>query len=368
MEWLRWIGVGTDGIRSGWRVIIHGFGLILCHIVLIGLLLCGVSVFGLLLGATANPNSEVSLYSRGPTLILLGMLVTYLGVVLLVGGWHWASGWLLDRGGPISAGLGGPWSRSTLEFLQGTVIGALLILPPVILMGITGEWSLQMSEWSATGVAMWIGWSVTLIFAASWEELIFRGYGFTWLCRSLTNGARFGAGRIGLQGPWLQPVTRHGGRALPILAASLLFGLVHMANPGHTWIATLNTAIAGIWLSIALFRSGSLWLPIGLHWGWNWCQGLLLGMPVSGLGSDESGLYVPSPLHLEVSGAEWLSGGTYGVEGSIFATGALLLGTAIAAVGPKRAPHHRHAAMVFPEDLEAATDQDLFPMTPQEGV
>jgi hypothetical protein len=68
-----------------------------------------------------------------------------------------------------------------------------------------------------------------------------------------------------------------------------------------------------------------LWLPLGLHWSWNWAQASLLGLPVSGINR-----LAPAPLLRAVnSGPEWLTGGAYGIEGGAACTIALLISTLI---------------------------------------
>ena len=77
--------------------------------------------------------------------------------------------------------------------------------------------------------------------------------------------------------------------------------------------ATLDTALGAILLGLAYLRSGSLALPIGIHFGWNWVQGSVLGFDVSGFG--QAGWLSPELL----GKPQWLSGGAFGPEASVFA-------------------------------------------------
>jgi len=92
-----------------------------------------------------------------------------------------------------------------------------------------------------------------------------------------------------------------------------LFGFAHLGNPSATPLSTANTVLAGVLLAAAYLKTRALWLPIGLHWAWNFLMGPVLGLPVSGyrLGG------LPGA---RVSGPEWLTGGTYGPEGSVVLT------------------------------------------------
>ncbi|HMS10020.1 MAG TPA: CPBP family intramembrane metalloprotease, partial [Pyrinomonadaceae bacterium] len=95
-----------------------------------------------------------------------------------------------------------------------------------------------------------------------------------------------------------------------------------------------NTFLAGIWFAVAYLRTRDLWFATGLHVMWNWMQGAFFGIEVSGLRE-----LIPAPLLMETdAGPAWLTGGTYGLEGGIACTIALLISTAVIwfVPGPKR--------------------------------
>jgi membrane protease YdiL (CAAX protease family) len=102
-----------------------------------------------------------------------------------------------------------------------------------------------------------------------------------------------------------------------IPAFGVLFGLAHLLNPEASALGTANTALWGILLGYAMWRSGALWLPIGLHYGWN------IALPLAGtrLSGFTLGL---TGYELKWSAAAWLSGGAYGLEGSILTSAACL--------------------------------------------
>jgi uncharacterized protein len=103
------------------------------------------------------------------------------------------------------------------------------------------------------------------------------------------------------------------GTWLAVAISALFFGLSHIFNPESSWFAALCIAVeAGILLAAAYITTRRLWLPIGLHFAWNFTQGGIFGVPVSGGrvgGILESSLSGPAPL----------SGGKFGAEASIFA-------------------------------------------------
>jgi membrane protease YdiL (CAAX protease family) len=147
-----------------------------------------------------------------------------------------------------------------------------------------------------------MSWDIFLFTAAgitagsAGEEILFRGFGFQSLLR--------------IWGPHTTAFT-----------VGALFAALHGGNPNSTWLGLVNTAGFGILFGYALLRSGDLWLPIGLHTGWNFTLPLF-GVNVSGLTMRLTGFEMrwnADPL--------W-SGGEYGPEGSIL-TSAVLLALAL---------------------------------------
>lgn len=105
-----------------------------------------------------------------------------------------------------------------------------------------------------------------------------------------------------------------------LLISALVFGFVHIVNPGATvWSSTAIAIEAGIMLALAYKYSGSLWLPIGIHWAWNFTQGNIFGFSVSG-GDAGNSLLTSS-----VNGPEFITGGAFGPEASILAASISLL-------------------------------------------
>jgi len=130
---------------------------------------------------------------------------------------------------------------------------------------------------------------------AVFEEVIFRGFLFRLIA--------------GLGGNWI---------ALAVTSA--LFGLAHIRNPGATWASSLAVAIeAGLLLGAAYAASGSLWLPIGIHAGWNFAEGPVFGMEVSGHAGASSGISG------QLRGPAILTGGAFGPESSIVAVAVCLV-------------------------------------------
>ena len=109
------------------------------------------------------------------------------------------------------------------------------------------------------------------------------------------------------RGVFFRIIDEKWGTAAALAVSALLFGLFHIFNPGAT-----------LWSSVAI------WLPIGIHWGWNLVEGPVLGFAVSGNGMAPG----ESVCLSTVSGPDIISGGAFGLEASIFAA---VIGLAIAA-------------------------------------
>ncbi|EJL29019.1 CPBP family intramembrane glutamic endopeptidase [Novosphingobium sp. AP12] len=99
-----------------------------------------------------------------------------------------------------------------------------------------------------------------------------------------------------------------------LAATSVFFGVAHLMNPGATYFAAFAIACeAGILLGAAYLVTRRLWVPIGLHMAWNFTQGWVFSIPVSG-SKPPLGL-----LETRLSGPEWLTGGAFGLEASAVA-------------------------------------------------
>lgn len=112
---------------------------------------------------------------------------------------------------------------------------------------------------------------------------------------------------------WLLPnLTRQLGIWPGCLLAGLVFGFLHANNPYLTGLGFLNLGLFGVVASLYLLHDASLYRVIGLHSSWNLAQALLVGLPISGLDYQQSGLF-----QLNQAASHWLNGGPFGLEASI---------------------------------------------------
>ena len=183
--------------------------------------------------------------------------------------------------------LGGRWAA---EFGIGVLGGALIIGLAALLARATGgfHWERGLRPSFASLLpGLWLYLCVALE-----EELMFHGY----LLRRACDGL---------------------GRWPGLLLLAAFFAYAHWSNPGMADTATrafamANIAFAGVLLGLCYLKTGSLALPIGVHLGWNFTQGNILGFGVSGT-MDTPGIVRPV-FH---GRPEWLSGGAFGLEASL---------------------------------------------------
>ena len=127
-----------------------------------------------------------------------------------------------------------------------------------------------------------------------------------------------------MRGYLLQALAESWGAAWGLWITSFLFGILHLGNPNWSWIGLANILMAGLFLGVVFLKTASLWWATGAHLGWNWAHGFILDLPVSGLELVDTPLYEPV-----TRGPEWLSGGSFGPEGSVLSTLVLCVVTLI---------------------------------------
>lgn len=190
--------------------------------------------------------------------------------------------------------IGVQWNASSRHNLLVGMIGgmcaaSLVLAPPLIL----GAADLQPDPEFPADMLAFTFVTVILLFGAAGEEMMFRGYGFQVLLAGI-------------------------GPLATILPISVVFAALHWNNDYATPLALANTAGWGVILGVAFLRSRDLWLPIGLHFGWNWMLPVF-GVRVSGFTMNTTG-YV-----MRWNIADVWSGGAYGPEGGVFTSLVLLV-------------------------------------------
>ncbi len=237
-------------------------------LVLLASVILGVMGYALLQFLALADND---LHPIAITLAVAAVLGLYaLGVKLMEG--HW----------PRDLGLGKLLPHTMLGWLIGFVYMTLVSSTIVALGNATVD--VRGTVWEEI---CW--WLLVFLTVAVGEEMIFRGIIF-------------------------RQIDERWNTWTALIVSALLFGFIHLPNNGATWWSSLAIAIeAGLMLGAAYKWSGSLWLPIGIHWAWNFTQGNVFGASVSG---NVAG---GSLLEMQVNGPDIITGGDFGPEASIVA-------------------------------------------------
>jgi membrane protease YdiL (CAAX protease family) len=112
------------------------------------------------------------------------------------------------------------------------------------------------------------------------------------------------------RGYWLQNLEEGLNLSWAVLISSGTFALLHLSNPNYSWKATVGLFLAGLLLAYGYVRTRRLWLPIGMHIGWNLFEGTVFGFAVSGMESF-------SLIQHSVAGPELWTGGAFGPEAGL---------------------------------------------------
>lgn len=276
---------GKDGkIRVGWRAaaFLLAFFFVSYFLIVLSITIVSAIPFG------GTPNGYL------PLVIPFGLSA----ITAIVLGWGF--GKLFEHLPFRSLGLSliGKWFK---DLALGCAIGAVAIGSAVVIGVMGGGIKLELNNLSSSEAIFKALLSTFWIFmiGALSEEALFRGYLLQTFVRSELSWAG-------------------------ILLTSILFTLAHGGNLNTGWLALTNTFLAGIWFAFAYLKTRSLWLPLGIHFTWNWLQGPFFGLNVSGF----SELSADPILRATDNGPALLTGGSYGIEGGIACTIAIVISIA----------------------------------------
>jgi len=276
MPKLRRLFVRDGRLRSGWRLLAYALLILLCSLA-IGLPITFCALFALPLGALPP---------------LFATALSYPGIWLAT----WLAQRFLTRAAFADLGFQRPpgWEA---EMLFGVALGAGLMLAIFALEAGLGWVQIVGFAWqegalnAVKALALGLGLYIAVAFT---EEPPGRAY-------------------IPLPPPAALPL----GLARP--TSSVILGLLDASNPNASGVSPLDRVIAGMFLALGYVVTRRLWLPIGLHFGWNFFQGTLLGFPVSGTES-------PTLIRQIESGPDLITGGAFGPEAGLTGLVASLIG------------------------------------------
>lgn len=246
----------------------------------VGMLLGGMTLYNLIMYLPSGI-LQFLMFSIDPifTYLILFAIPSFLLILWVM---------VVERRSPV--GLGFYKKGAFLELLKGWGLGFLLIALVVALQVGTGSVHLQGIDFSS---ANWISFLLIIpfwIIQSGTEELLTRG--------------------------WLFPVvSRNTRQFIGIAVSSLLFAFLHIGNPSVSLIALLNIALFGLLACLYLLKTDNIWGVSALHAAWNCFQGNFFGLHVSGLSMAYSFMRFEKG-----DVPDYLSGGTFGAEGSILAS------------------------------------------------
>jgi uncharacterized protein len=265
---LRWIFVGTNGIRAGWRLAIF------------------VAIFAALNAAVllvlrlthTHPMQSGAIQ---PVVTLLAEGITFVFALF--------AAWVMSKIERRPFGAYGLAWRDLLRnrFWMGLVSGfaaiSLVLLLTFALHGFAITGIATAGNALMAGLALWIP---VFIAVALLEEFLLRGYAQY----TLTTGMGFWPAAVVL---------------------SLAFAALHIHNTGENALGIGSAVAFAMVMCLALRQTGNLWLGIGIHAGWDWGESFFYGVPDSG--TTIKGAFLNSTFH----GPLWLTGGSDGPEGSV---------------------------------------------------
>lgn len=283
----------SDRLRSGWRCAIFAAGFALL-----------TALLGMMLSVMAGPD-----LLRGPDGLVAGLAIGNSAILvsaLFVG---WLCNRFLDQMPFATLGMSftGSWFK---HLAVGLALGSLTLCVAVGIAAAAGGESFAFDRVDQTSIEQTLLVSLIIfILGAAAEEALCRGYLMQTFFHSRL--ATFG-----------------------VLFSALIFASGHIGNKDSTFLSWLNTFLAGIWFGVAFWRTGSLWFPFGMHMMWNWMQGAIFGIEVSGFTDITS-----APLLREIDrGPAWLTGENYGIEAGIACSVALMASTALIWFWPRSKP------------------------------
>lgn len=250
---------------------------------------------------------------RFPLCLLVIGVALWVGAQVLAG----TIGKQLGGSGPLGRGGSGPVDVVEALIVAGLVIAAYWILRRFVegepVDDLTGPGK---TRELLIGIGVGAGLFATVATIAALVG-VYRHDGFNdwrtvWplLAIAITSGV---GEEVLLRGIIFRLIEKLGGTWIALAVSAAIFGAAHLFNPASSWVAVIAIAIeAGILLGAIYMLTRRLWAAIGLHAAWNFTQGWVFGVPVSGF-------KLPGLVQGRTSGPEWLSGGAFGLEAGAIA-------------------------------------------------
>jgi membrane protease YdiL (CAAX protease family) len=262
-------------LRAGWRLLVQFILL---------------QVIALIIGI---PFSVLLYIVPAIDFFLLSLIISVIAVPISI----YIARRFIDRRSFVSLGL--QWNMQAIKdmwvgfWIAGVTMGVIFLVELA-----TGWLEYQGPGWEGESAIdflfAFLIWGFIFLAVGFYEELYSRGYR-------------------------LQNIEEGVNLPIAVLLSSIIFGLEHMSNPNAWWAAWLGITVAGLFLAYAYMRTRQLWLPIGLHIGWNIFEGVVFGFPVSGI-------QLPGLIKHQVNGPDYFTGGLFGPEAGLVLLPGIFIG------------------------------------------
>jgi membrane protease YdiL (CAAX protease family) len=238
------------------------------------------------------------------------------------------------------------------EFLEATLVNPVVALAFFVALWFSVKYTdrrplqdfglrISANWWREAGIGFGIGAAVIsleflVLWIAGWVEVrgtFHTSFAAPFLVAFLAQLVRYAAGsffeelmtrsyllRIVAEGISGKRISHRRALLISWIVTSAIFGVLHLFNPSATWLGALNITLLGMLFGLGMIYTGRLALPIGLHMAWNVFQNNIFGLPNSGKPANTALLLT------EVNGPELLTGGQFGLEGSLLSLVAVALG------------------------------------------
>lgn len=188
------------------------------------------------------------------------------------------------------------WFRN---FFVGISLGFIMISVAILILASLGFVTIQNPSIQPTGAKAIIPMAILFIgfvIQGGTEEIVSRG----WI---------------------LNVVSAKYNKILGVFVATLYFTSCHIFNKGLNSIAVLNLILFSVFLCLYVLKTNNIWGACGLHAAWNFTQGNIFGLDVSG-----EAMRAGTLIDLDINGNQLLTGGTFGIESGLAITIVIIIG------------------------------------------
>lgn len=227
---------------------------------------------------------------NSPFTKLILMAMSFLGIIIF----YFIIVKFIDKNSISTLGL--KFSKNTIiEYITGFIIGILMISITILIIYFTDHYEIQFSAFSSSSLLLFFCTIIMWIIQGAAEEIMMRGYTLPMIGKNINV-------------------------PIGIFISSIYFALLHLSNNSVSSLAIINLFLSGLFFSLYALYSKNIWGACALHSAWNFAQGNLFGVPVSGINSIGTSI-----LNTSYDESSFINGGAFGPEGGLAVTFVLCL-------------------------------------------